>query len=182
MILKNVSIVKELYLTAKRELIEEKRSETFETLFAEEYRKAKELGALQGEKRGYQRAQEELGSLLLLVQRLSEKLLEQKKQLLEQMKPQMGELVLLIAEKVIRTQLQNREQLTHHIEQLIELAQQAFPDEKLKVFTAPCDQSQLQVEGITFLPDPTLNPGDCRIEARSGMVQAAVKRLLEELC
>ena len=181
MIIKNAVIDKEVYLSAKRELIEEQKDETFETLFAQEYRTAKELGRQEGEVVGYRRAEAELGTLLTLVQRLSQKLLEQKKRLFQQMKPEMDDLVLLIAEKIIREQLKEPNVLNKRIEGLLDLAIHAFGTEQLKVFVAPKDLNLIHVEGILFLADPTLCPGDCRIEARSGIINGEITRLLEDL-
>lgn len=181
MIIKNAIIDKEVYLTATRELIEEQRDETFQTLFAEEYRKAKELGKQEGEVIGYKRAEAELGTLLVLVQRLSQKLLEQKTRLFEQLKPDMDALVLLIAEKIIREQLKDPDLLNRRVEALLDQAISAFTGEPLKVFVAPQDLGVIQIEGVTFLADSTLCPGDCRIEARSGMINGQISRLLEDM-
>jgi len=184
MILRDAIVDQELYLTANRELVAEKREKILETLFAEEYRKAKERGELSGEKQGYEKASQETASLVALLQRLSERLLEQKKRLFEQMKPELIELSLLIAERVIRQELKNKESMQAMVDSLLDQAMNAFSDEKLKVFLAPADWEALgsrQLQSVSFLADPTLSQGDCRIEAKSGLLNATLSHILEDL-
>ncbi|MCH9610938.1 MAG: hypothetical protein S4CHLAM81_02480 [Chlamydiales bacterium] len=181
MIVKQPQIEKEFFLTQKRELIESQREEGFETLFAQEYQKAKESGKKEGERIGYERAQNEMGSLMLLVKRLSENLMEQKKRFVKQMQPEISELVLIIAEKVIRQSLKDPEVMSAAVLQLLDLAINAFSGETLKIFVSPQDCELLQIDGVTFLADQALAPGDCRIEARSGIINGQVKRLLEDM-
>lgn len=183
MILKEATVDKRLYLTPNRELVEEKSSD-FESLFEEEYRKAKESGLKSGEKEGYARAAAELASMVKLVQRLSERLLEQKKQLLEQMKPEVIEFALAVCERVIRQELKEPAVFTKLIQTLLDQAINAFPEEKIKVFLAPQDLEilgKVDCDKSSFHADPLMCAGDCRIEAKSGILNADISNLLDDL-
>ncbi|MCP5468985.1 MAG: hypothetical protein H7A36_00570 [Chlamydiales bacterium] len=193
MILKSVHVAKELYLTPSRELVEEEREDAFESLFAEEYQKAKSRGKSEGEQLGYEKAAHELASLVSLLQRLSERLLEQKKRVLEQLKPEVVHFALRVCERVIRKELQEPDTFVHLINELLGEAIHAFAGEKIKIFLAPQDLETLQkhlgkvyynkseVPNLSFHVDELMCSGDCRIEAASGVLNADLEHVLDDL-
>lgn len=193
MIIRQAALSQSLYLSATRELIPEEEQDPFESLFADEYQKAKHLGKLEGEKLGYEKAALELASLVSLLQRLSERLLEQKSRLLQQMKPEVVEFSLAVCERILRKELQDPQTLIHTINQLLQQALDAFPQEKIKIFLSPEDLDTLlknlnkvfydktEMPNLSFHADKLMGNGDCRIETKSSILNADIQHVLDDL-
>jgi len=172
-------------LTPTRELVayEDEEAE-IEALMREEGRR---LGKEEGEKWGFASAHEELKSLMQLLHAIADKLLEQKTDLLMQLKPEIVDFTLKVAEQIIRKELVDPEVHTHLIHALLHLASKHFAHETLTIYLAPDDLSGLEKhlvgfpKQITFLSDHLMQRGDCRIEATSGLLNAEITRQLEEL-
>lgn len=148
-------------------------------------------GKEEGEKIGYARAKEEMEDLIQLLQSISDKMLEHKKELFHHLKPEVIDLVIAIAERVIRIELSQPEKLTKLIESF--LTQSAFQGEVVKIFLAPEDMcimektlnkiqyDMTEIKGIRIAVDPLQRQGDVRIETKSTLQNFTLSRELEDL-
>jgi flagellar biosynthesis/type III secretory pathway protein FliH len=168
--------------------------ETNEPLpFVEEQISAFKKGEVQGEKRGYERAMSETHMLFTLLQKLAEKLLEQKNHLLDQLKPEVIEFALAICERVIRKELSQPEIMVHLINSLLTFSTPQFRHDTLRIVLAPEDLIMLEnhlshiqfdkreIEGLRFHSDPLMRRGDCRIEGQNGVINHTISRELADL-
>ena len=177
MIVKDAKCEKVVFLTPARTLIAEEGHE-----LSEIYK-----GSDEGERRGYAKAVEELRRFTTLLHTIADKLLEQKKAMLTQLKPEVIDFSLEIAEKVIRKELSDPKTHEKLISSLLNQAIKTFSGEPLTVYLAPDDlilfQERCPLEGgaINYSSDPLLQCGDCRIEAKSGVLTAHISRELEDL-
>lgn len=155
----------------------------------EAYQKGKE----EGERQGYEKAQKELEAFVNLLQTMAAKILEQKKSLLEHLKPEIIEFSLAICERVIRQELAQPEKLARMIDSLLATATASLQGDLVKIILSPDDLILLEnhltkiqydkheIKGIRFNPDPTIRRGDCRIEAKTGLLNCTISRELEDL-
>jgi len=139
----------------------------------------------EGKKIGYTQAKKEFCSDFSLITSLSQRLLEEQKRLMDRLKPEMIELTLAIAEKIIRQELSHPEKLMRMIDSLLTATMITFQEEKIVIFVSPQDYMRLKeqkVEGtLLFVSDSLLQQGDCRIETKSKLINSMVARELEDL-
>lgn len=165
----------------------------FFELMREECSKAYQMGRADGEKVGYEKAQEEQGALLHLLGAISEKFLEQKKQLLEKLKPEMIELAIACSERVVRVELSQREKLVKLIDSLLELNVAFFEGEVVKIYLCPEDlvmieaslthqhSAKKEIKSLKFVSDSLMKRGDFRIETKQSLLNFNLSRELEDL-
>jgi flagellar biosynthesis/type III secretory pathway protein FliH len=165
--------------------------EGFFELLNEERAKAYERGKEEGEKVGYAKAKEEMEAFLTLLQTITGKILEQKKTLFDELKPQFIEFAISLSERVIRIELSQPEKLAKLIESFLNHAN--FQGETLKIFLAPEDlvmmESQLsklnydkkEIKGVRFCPESLQKRGDVRIETKTSILNFSLSRELEDL-
>ncbi len=186
MIIRDAKVDTHLFLTPNGELhAQNKLDGEVEELFQHEWQKAFLKGQEEGEKNGYAKAQEELKSFNSLLQAIATKLMEHRKQLLVQLKPEVIDFALRVSEKIIRSELSRPETHIKLIQSLINQATKALPTEQLTLYLCPEDlhfvQHHLQAPSLHFFPDPLMRRGDCRIEAKSGLLNANITRELDDL-
>ncbi|MCH9609750.1 MAG: hypothetical protein S4CHLAM45_01410 [Chlamydiales bacterium] len=185
MIIRDAKCDKIVFLSENRELLPTEQRE--DLLYENEYKNAFSKGKEEGERRGYAKAVEELKSLTLLLHTIADKLVEQKEQLLSEMKPEVIDFSLTVAEKIIRTELAQPKVHEKLIHSLLNQALKHFGNHPLKVFLAPDDlvlfqqTFPLETGSIRYLSDPLIQRGDCRIEAASGLLNAQINRQLEDV-
>lgn len=177
MILKEAKCDKTVFLTPSRTLIVQD-GQGEEEIFK---------GRDEGERRGYAKAVEELRRFTTLLHTIADKLIEQKKAMLNQLKPEVIDFSLEIAEKVIRKELSDPKAHEKLINSLLNQAIKTFSGESLTVYLASDDlvmfqeRCPLQGGNINYAEDAMLQCGDCRIEAKSGVLTAHISRELEDL-
>lgn len=166
-------------------------SEGFFELLNEERSKAYERGRQEGEKIGYAKAKEEMEAFAALLQTITEKILEQKKTLFQELKPQFIDFALSLSERVLRIELSQPEKLAKLVESFLNHAQ--FQGEALKIFLAPEDlvmmETQLsrlnydkkEIKGVRFYSESLQKRGDVRIETKTSILNFSLSRELEDL-
>ena len=180
-------------LTATKELRFSERCADNSFFLEDERAKAYHKGQDAGEKIGYAKALYETKGLLDLLQTLTRKLLEQKKRLLDQLKPEIIEFSIAVCEKVIRKELSQPETLVRLINSLLSVRDPNFQHEHLKIILAPEDLLLLEkyltqisydkreIEGVSFWEDSLIRRGDCRIEGQTGLLNYSIARELSDL-
>lgn len=141
--------------------------------------------------KGYAQAQLEMKNQFALLQKVSDKLLEEKRQLLERMKPEVIDFCLQLTEQILRQELSDPAVLAKLISSL--LVAIGRQKESLSVVLAPEDLEIMEsfiptIEAekhkmghIYFSSDPTVQKGDVRIECNSILVNCAIARELESV-
>lgn len=160
-----------------------------EQLLEQAFQKGKE----EGENLGYQKHRAEMDAFFFLLQKLAEKVMEQKEKLLEQLKPEIIEFSLTICERVLRQELSQPQILVKLIDALLATAVQHLQDEDMKLLLSPEDLVLIQahlhqihydkkeIKRLRFLSDPQIKRGDVRIETESGMLHQTIVRSLDDL-
>lgn len=179
-------------LTAAGELLPVENMEA-QSLAKEDEDFAFQKGEERGEKKGYAKALAETKVFLGLLQTVSKKLLEHKSRLLDQLKPEIIEFALAVSEKVIRKELSDPQVFIHLIKSLLDHAAPHLHSGTLHILLSPDDYQRLEksfsliqydkweLEGLRFFSDSLIRPGDCRIEAKSGLLNYDIARELKEL-
>ncbi len=193
MIIRGEKIDDTAILTPTRELLFAEKNEQGLDFIKEECCKSFQKGQERGERVGYERALNETTALLGLLQTMTDKLLEQKKHLLEQLKPEVIECAIAICERVIRKELSQPEVLVQLINSLLAISTQHLQHDTIQIVLAPDDLmilenhlNQIQydrreINGIRFTQDSLMKRGDCRIETKSGLLNHDISRELFEL-
>lgn len=190
MIVKQAKCDLNYVLTSCGELTEQValKEEAARELLQIEIKRAFRQGKEEGERCGYAKALDESHHASLLLHTLADRLIEHRKQLLAELKPEVIELAFQIAETLVRHELSQPAQFMSLIDALINQALRNFADTPLKVFLAPEDLNamqealkQLKSHTIAFHADPKLRQLDCRIECESGVLNAEIARELMHL-
>lgn len=194
MIIRGERVEETAILTPTRELfISQKNGQKVSDFIAEETRRWFFKGQDSGEKIGYEKALQESKPLFSLLQTLSEKLLEQRKNLLEQIKPELIDIALAICEKVIRNELREPEGLIQLINAVLEESRTQLKSTFVQIYLAPEDLEMIEehlsqihynkqrIQDLRFDADPLMQRGDCRIETQSELLNYAVARELADL-
>lgn len=172
-------------LNEQRELIPPKEGES--VLFENEAQVLFARGKNEGEKLGYANACHELRTLAAVLHTIAERLLKKKEELLTELKPEVIDFSFAIAEKIIRKELSSPAEHERLIAEYIDLAKAAFATQPLTIYLSPDDFTAMQqrfaleVSSIHYLPDPLMRRGDCRIETKEGLLNAQIKRQLEDI-
>jgi len=192
-ILKEENITEMALLTSTKELLFLEKKEGEGSFIEEECRKAFQKGVEFGEKIGYEKYAQENKPLLELLPALSRKFFEQKNKLLEHLKPEIVEFCIHVCERIIRKELSQPETLAALINSLLKVCMPQLSHEKIDIILAPEDLVMLEnhlsqiyfnkreIEGIGFRADPLIKRGDCRIEAKSGLMNYSIARELAGL-
>lgn len=193
MILKESQLDQSYVLTAGGELTEAITSSSHgaEELFRVEIQRAFCQGREEGERLGYAKASEERRHLCQLLHTLADHLVEHRKQLLLQLKPEVLDLAFQMAEKLTRQELTQPKPMLQFLNALLTQATSAFAGLPIKLFLAPENLLEIEQElekltaeskeKLQILSDPKLRPGDCRIESEIGLLNAEIKKQLEHL-
>lgn len=172
-------------------LLDEK--ESTEELLAAERLESYQKGKEEGERLGYDKAIKEMGAYLAMLQTIASKLLEQKKHLLDHLKPELVEFSLVVCEKVIRQELSQPERLAKMIDSHLATATPFLQGDLVKIILAPDDLIVLEdylgkiqydkreIKSLRFVPDSSIRRGDCRIETKTGLLNCSISRQLEDL-
>jgi flagellar biosynthesis/type III secretory pathway protein FliH len=192
-IIRGENITEVAQLTATKELLYLESKEGEGSFIEEECRKAFQQGVEQGKKIGYEKYAQENKPLLELLPLIAQKLLEQKRKLLELLKPEIVEFCLHVCERVLRRELSQPESMATLINSLLNVCLPQFSHEKIHILLAPEDLVMLEnhltqihfnkreIEGISFRADPLIKRGDCRIEAKTGLLNYSIARELADL-
>lgn len=162
-------------------------------LIEEERQKAYDKGIADGERIGYEKAKEERELSLRLFQNIVAKILEEKRRLIDHLKPELIEFALVVSEKVIRSELSQKEKLVKLIDSYLALALPEFQGEIVKVILHPEDLMMIteeiehlngsakEMKGVKFLSDPLICRGDIRIETKNHLLNFILTRELDDL-
>lgn len=160
-------------------------------LFEEECRKAFQKGQEKGEKIGYEKGCQEGKVFIDLLRTMSRKVLEHKKRLLDQLKPEVIEFAITTCERILRKELTQPEVMVKLINSLLTIA--ATNKETLRIVLSPEDLVLLEkhlkhiqydkkeIEGVSFVSEPLMRRGDCRIETKAGLLNYDIGRELSNL-
>ncbi|MGC8782898.1 MAG: type III secretion system stator protein SctL [Armatimonadota bacterium] len=179
----------ELLAEAKRVLAEAHRQA--DQMRQDAVRKGYEEGLQLGREEGlrhYQQAIEALGSE---VQKLVDAILAERQRLWEEMEPQVVDLVLEIARKVLREEIQARREATlsiikHALRRVVDTEHvriRVHPDdlriarEHREDFLAVCDG----VKQIEIVDDQRVGGGGCIIETPSGTIDASLRTQIQSV-
>jgi flagellar biosynthesis/type III secretory pathway protein FliH len=180
-------------LTAAKGLYFSEKNSHHHPFVEEECSRAFQRGVEKGEKIGYERALNETRGLLDLLQTLTQKLLEQKKRLLDRLKPEIIEFAMTLCERIIRKELSQPEAMVKLINALLNGCAPQFRNERVQIILAPEDLAMLEghltqiqydkreITGIFFRADPLIKRGDCRIETQRGLLNYTISRELADL-
>jgi flagellar assembly protein FliH len=180
-------------LTGGRQLYFNPEIGSQSSLIEEECEKAFLKGEKSGEKLGYEKALQEMKSLLNLLQTLSDKLLEHKHLLLERLKPEIIEFSMSVCERIIRKELSNPEVFVKLINSLLSYAISQVRNDGIQLILASDDLQMLEnllhqihydkraIASITFRADPMMKRGDCRIETPTALLNYTLTRELTDL-
>ncbi len=123
--------------------------------------------------------------LMDAIQELALKLVEERKKILDQLKPEIFECILLICERIIRAQLNSPETLRVLVDSLIGTMSRDS-DQFISVRLSPEDYEMLENHSgrderanIRFKADPRLERGECRLETEWGILNYSLERELE---
>ncbi|MCH9625598.1 MAG: hypothetical protein S4CHLAM123_07740 [Chlamydiales bacterium] len=188
-IIRGEQIEHRVTLTPTRELHEGGNDFQRLDFVEEECRRAFQKGEELGEKVGYEKALGELKILVHLLQKMMGNLLEQKKQLLENLRPEVIEFSIKVCERVLRKELERPETLVYMIQTLLDLSAPHFAQEAFQIFLSPEDLQMLEKHvktvqkklEIRFRADPMMCRGDCRIETKTGLLNHMLLRELENI-
>lgn len=159
----------------------------------EEKKKIFLKGKEEGEAIGYERGQHELSTLFPLLSSIARKLLEKKEELILEAKREVLELVFVICEKILRSELSQKERFAKLVESYLSFDSSSFQKESVKVYLSPEDLMILQshfgefsydkkeIEEISFLSDPLLQRGDFRIITKTSLLNCTLARQFEDL-
>lgn len=193
MIIRGENVTEIATLNASRQLHFIQSDQDSPTGMEEACKEAFHKGEKQGEKLGYERARVETKSLLHVLQTLSQKLLEHKHHLLEQMKPEVVEFAISVCERIIRKELSQPEALVKLINSLISYAASMIHNDAVQLILAPDDLVMLEsylasihydkreIGGVSFRTDPLMQRGDCRLETRAALLNYTISRQLTDL-
>lgn len=137
---------------------------------------------------GYTKARLELKEQVMLLEKMSKKLTDEKKELLERMKPEVIEFCILLTEQVIRQQLSDPTIFATMVHSLMAaIGRERVP---LSVILSPEDLAMMmpfvekekhRLLHIYFSSDPTVQRGDVRMECDSMLINCEVTRELESI-
>lgn len=159
----------------------------------QEDQSAYKKGQKKGENEGYDRAKKEFAAFYTLLQSLADKILEQKKRLLQQLKPEIIDFAITLCERVIRQELSQPEKLVRLIDTLLTAATTSINGDMVKIILSPEDlvlieshrnkiqYDKREIKGLRFVPDSAVKRGDYRIETKRGILNCSIARELEDL-
>jgi len=168
-------------------------NENIESLLNIERQEAYLKGSEEGEKNGYLKAQKEALTYISLLQKVTAMILEQKKRLLEHLRPEIVEFSLAVCERILRQELSQPEKLVRMIDSLLSSATGTLQGDVVKILLSPDDliliekhlnqihYDKREIKSVRFIADPLIRRGDCRIETKTGLLNCTLSRELEDL-
>lgn len=190
-IIRGAKIEDTVIFTSKGELISHEERGAITELFEEEINRSFKNGFEKGESIGYEKGLAEGKVLLNLLQKMADKLLEQKEKLLDQLKPEMIEFSLKVCERIIRRELSQPESLAKLISSLLSTLDGGVKSGTIDIFLSSEDVALLQNHhdqinlkgalGFRLIADPLVRRGDVRIENKMGLLNYDISRELAEL-
>lgn len=192
-IIRGEKITQRATLTAAKELHfseEVTPSSMVASMMASKMEEEFHRGREQGELVGYEKACTENRLFLNLIQTMAQKLLEQKENILNILKPEVVRFAIAICERVIRKELSHPEAMVQLINSLLSYKDQTYGPAPVQVVLAPEDLIMLEehlskieynvqeMAAIRFRAEPLMKRGDCRIETESGLLNYTIAREL----
>lgn len=180
-------------LTPTKELYFSEKNGIQHSFVEDECQKAFQKGLERGEQIGYEKALNEKKVLFELLQTLTQKLVEQKKRLLDQLKPEVVDFAITLCERFIRKELSQPETMVKLINSLMNVCEPNSRHDTLQIVLAPDDLVMLEnhltqiqfdkskIASINFRSDPLVRRGDCRIETQAGLLNYTISRELADL-
>ncbi len=159
---------------------EEARQNGFESGYAEGHA----LGKQEAEKSAKARSDKTLREAVAGLEAVAKGLNDPLAASAEALEPELLALVTALARQVLRVELETRPEV---IESVLHEAMQQLPgrDRPVRVYLNPDDQKMVEQYGerserdITWVVDPELRRGGCRVEAGAGVVDASLERRLQ---
>ncbi|WP_028484497.1 FliH/SctL family protein [Thioalkalivibrio sp. ALE17] len=159
---------------------EEARKNGFESGYAEGH----ELGQKEAEKAARAREDKKLRETVAALEAVAGSLADPLADAADALEPELLALVTVLARKVIQGELETRpEQIRTVLEQA--LAQLPGRNQEVRVHLNPEDQGLVESYGeragaqVTWIEDPSLARGGCRVEAGAASVDASLERRLQ---
>ncbi|WP_024327426.1 FliH/SctL family protein [Thioalkalivibrio sp. AKL19] len=159
---------------------EEARKNGFEAGYAEGH----ELGQKEAEKAARAREDKKLRETVAALEAVAGGLADPLADATDALEPELLALVTVLARKVVQSELESRpEQIRAVLDGA--LAQLPGRNQEVRVHLNPDDQGLVETYGersdtrITWVPDPTLARGGCRVEAGAASVDASLERRLQ---
>ena len=192
-LIRNEVVKGEAILSPRGELQRLEAKEGVDALLEEECRKAFQKGKTQGERIGHESALMESREFLNLLQAITTKMLEQKKILIDQLKPEIIELAIAICEQMIRRELSQPKTLVNLVNSLLTSVVSHWQHEFIQIILSPDDlvmmeehlnqiqYNKREIKGIRFSSDPLMKRGDCRLETKTGLLNCNISRELADL-
>ncbi|WP_024328909.1 FliH/SctL family protein [Thioalkalivibrio sp. ALR17-21] len=160
---------------------EEARQNGFERGYAEGH----ELGKQEAEKAARAREEKKLREAVAALESVGQGLSDPLADAADSLEPELLALVTALARQVIRVELQTRPEI---IREVLDEAMRQLPgrNRSVRVHLHPEDQALVEQWGsaqageITWIPDPELARGGCRVEAGASEVDASLERRLRQ--
>ncbi|WP_018877359.1 FliH/SctL family protein [Thioalkalivibrio sp. ALE28] len=159
---------------------EEARKNGFESGYAEGH----ELGQKEAEKAALAREDKKLRETVAALEAVAGSLADPLADAADALEPELLALVTVLARKVVQSELESRpEQIRTVLEGA--LAQLPGRNQEVRVHLNPEDQGLVETYAeradarITWVPDPGLARGGCRVEAGAASVDASLERRLQ---
>nr|WP_197481304.1 flagellar biosynthesis protein [Candidatus Chlamydia sanziniae] len=148
-------------------------------------------GFCQGEVEGYNKAFQELHSLIQIFRKLSVHMLAEVEKTVQQLKPDLLELTLLICEKFLYKKLENPEELALLLAAAVERYSSQRSLSPLKIFLHPEDLQKLKdwmathelfiIKHAEFFPDISCKQAEYKMEIPQGIFRQEIGEELDHL-
>lgn len=157
------------------------------------YEAGKEEGIEEGFKEGADQIRAELKVAIELTNKIASNLLSKKEEIFNQLKPEIIKFSLAVSEKMLRKELSHAKSFLELLEKLFDEAKNIIKDTNVSIYLAPEDATMLEKEihhleldqegfsNATFISDPMIPRGNCRIETPLGLINFDIERLLTDL-
>lgn len=151
---------------------------------------ARQEGLAEGRRTGFEQGLKEAAAKVAEGERIRREALAERAKIMRELKPEITQLVLRIAKKVIHDELsQNPEAVSKVIEAALE---RAVVKENIRLLVHPLDFPQVAAKrdeisrrsgalDLEVIPDPGIGRGGCRIETGFGLVEAQVADQFAEI-
>ena len=140
-------------------------------------REAHQRGFEEGKQSAIQAVQQELGALRQNMSNLMQRIPEEIRNGLAQSEPQLVDLSLALARKVIQTESEGSREV---IKSVLKAAMEKVRNQTvIAIHLNPSDLEEIQPQfadgRVELLPDPNIHPGGCRIETDTGELDATIE-------
>lgn len=157
------------------------------------YEVGKSEGLDIGLKEGFENAKNALKSVIDLLNHITESFQNKQKEMFEVAKPEIIKFSLAVCESVLRRELESPKTLVILIETLLNQAKAILKDLSVDVILSTDDMTMLEkhlgaltnenenFKGLNFIPDKSIERGNCRLETSLGLINFDIKRILSDL-